>query len=343
MGLAAAAWILIGGFTLGVCRGDDWTSTSLELTPETDWRDPPVVSALALHPDGQLLAIAGDDHWIRIWDLSTGQPVKKFVAHNDWVRTLAFSPHGDLLASAGSDGRIVLWDARRGVRLREAGRMRHTVAAIAFQLDGAKLFSVGFGDKLRVFNPSTGNNLMALNCPCMDMRALAYSADRHAIAVGGRNGIIRILDAQNGALLQEYTAHNRRVRGLAFSPGGEFLASCGEDGKLHVMPLEGGEKDFTLQCPRAKLMSLAFCETDQLAGGGSDNLIHIWDLHRRAELAELPGHTGSVACLAYDGNRLVSAGFDTTVRIWKRNRNLAEEPTETNDRVGARENRVELP
>jgi WD40 repeat protein len=64
-------------------------------------------------------------------------------------------------------------------------------------------------------------------------------------------------------------------------------------------------------------MSLVFRGNDQLATAGSDNLVHIWDLNTRTKIAELAGHTGTVAVLACHQDLLVSAGFDTTVRTWK--------------------------
>ncbi|MFV1964383.1 MAG: WD40 repeat domain-containing protein, partial [Pirellulaceae bacterium] len=174
-----------------------------------------------------------------------------------------------------------------------------------------------------------------LSSPCLDMRAVAFSPDRQLLAAGGRNGLVRLWSLADGSVLQEYAAHEQRIRGLAFSPDASTLVSCGEDGTIRVFRLDGKE-DYVLDCPGAKVMSLAFCGPDQLATGGSDNLIRIWDMNERSEIARLAGHTGSVMTLVYSGNTLVSAGYDTTVRVWKRNRNLAEDPRTSRDRVGTR-------
>ena len=63
-------------------------------------------------------------------------------------------------------------------------------------------------------------------------------------------------------------------------------------------------------------MSLTFCGPGQLASGGSDNLVRIWDLTRRVQVSQLSGHTGSVVTLAYGGKVLLSSGYDTTVHVW---------------------------
>jgi WD40 repeat protein len=305
----------------------------LRLEPAAELKSPPVVSAVAVHPEGKTLAIAGDDHSIRIFDLGAGRFVHRLVGHSDWVRTLVFSPTGEILASAGNDGRIAFWNVAAGGKRTEA-RLPHAVTAVVFSQDGKTLAAIGFGDQLHVLDVDSGQPVSAWNCPCRDMRALAYCGTRRTWAGGGRNGIIRIWGA-DGQVVQEYTAHHRRIWGLAFSPDGRYLASCAEDGKTRVSRLDGQE-DFTLESPGSKVMSLAFCGPDQLATGGSDNLIRIWDLNGRAEIAQLSGHTGSVVALAYSGDVLVSAGFDTTVRVWRKRDNLAEDPRRPGDRVGAR-------
>jgi WD40 repeat protein len=53
-----------------------------------------------------------------------------------------------------------------------------------------------------------------------------------------------------------------------------------------------------------------------LAAGGSDNLIHLWDMGSRQEIEPLAGHTGSVAALCCGTTTLASGGFDAAVRLW---------------------------
>jgi WD40 repeat protein len=66
-------------------------------------------------------------------------------------------------------------------------------------------------------------------------------------------------------------------------------------------------------------MSAVFLSADQVAVGGSDNLIRIIDLTTRRELEHLVGHNGSIAALDFDADTglLVSSSFDTTAKLWK--------------------------
>ena len=64
---------------------------------------------------------------------------------------------------------------------------------------------------------------------------------------------------------------------------------------------------------------LAFSpDGSRLAVACADNLIRLWDVASRQEVAELRGHGAYVRAVQFspDGTRLASASGDFTVRIW---------------------------
>jgi hypothetical protein len=57
-----------------------------------------------------MLATAGDDLSVQLWDVRTGAHLHTLIGHSRRVWSVAFSPDGTLLASAGDDGAVGLWD-----------------------------------------------------------------------------------------------------------------------------------------------------------------------------------------------------------------------------------------
>ncbi|RMF21398.1 MAG: WD40 repeat domain-containing protein, partial [Cyanobacteria bacterium J083] len=66
------------------------------------------IRAIALHPNGKILASTSDDG-IRLWHLPTGQLITHLEDHKDWVGSVAFSQNGKLMATGGYDFTVKVW------------------------------------------------------------------------------------------------------------------------------------------------------------------------------------------------------------------------------------------
>jgi WD40 repeat protein len=89
---------------------------------------------IAYSPNGSLLAAAGTDGIIHIWDAADGQHGYTLLGHEGVIHKLAFHPNSRYLASAGTDGTARIWDLRTKKAIHT---LRHSrgVTDIAFSPD----------------------------------------------------------------------------------------------------------------------------------------------------------------------------------------------------------------
>jgi WD40 repeat protein len=71
------------------------------------------VSALAVRPDGRLLAAGDQGGKVWLLETRTGHELASWEAHEGQVTALAFSPDGQTLASGSGPGIFKLWDLPR--------------------------------------------------------------------------------------------------------------------------------------------------------------------------------------------------------------------------------------
>jgi len=288
-----------------------------------------VVYAVAFSPDGTLLASgscqssgppeACESGEIRLWTVSTGQPMDVLHGHRAWILGLAFDPTGQLLASSSEE--ILLWDLpSRSVRhTLSTGQPVEEVQAVAFRPDG-RLLASGDLRAVRLWEVSTGNPWRIFDVPTW-VYDVAFSPDGKLIAaaLGQPDNAIRIWEVDSGQLSHVLQGHRDEVLSVAFSPDGKLLASSSTDTTVRIWDVASGEPVQTLFLHTLPVTAMSFHPGGQiLASGSVDRTIHLWDVATGSLKHTLRGHTGPILSVAFspDGALLASASWDQTVRLW---------------------------
>jgi WD40 repeat protein len=293
----------------------------------------PVITAMALAPGGGYLAVAGDDHSVRLVDAASGDELGRQTTHGDWVRSLAFSPGGRHLASCGQDGKVSVWAmaANAGeLQLLTEHVVDHALFGVAFASED-ELYAVGFGDAIYRLDLGSDRWQVDHRCECKDLRAIDISRDGRWLAYGGRDGIVRLhglvgsehvlAKAEQGEVLRPASKispplHFERILSVRFSEDGGSVYSCGADRRLVKWDIGSNRMLASFEVQAGKLMAVCPLESGEIAVSGSDNTIRIIDRDISREVAKWVGHDGSVAVLCRNATHMYSGGYDATVRSW---------------------------
>ena len=153
-----------------------------------------IVQSAAYSPDGKLLATAGADGVIRLWDTAlhrlAGDPLK---GHRAGVNHVAFSPDGSTLASASDDNTIRLWDiAGRKSRLELTGH-EGVVNFVDFSPFGGVIASAGVDGTIRLWEATTGAPVRApLQGHKGNVWSVRFSPDGKTIVSAGADQTVRL-------------------------------------------------------------------------------------------------------------------------------------------------------
>jgi WD40 repeat protein/DNA-binding SARP family transcriptional activator len=201
------------------------------------------VNDIAFSLDGRLLATAGNDGSMVLWDLARRAPIGRplrpqgvFVGGGGLPLTaVAFSPDGRMLAWGGDDGRVQLTRVPDGLLLHEltATGGRAGLSALAFSPDGKNLATAGIDGKVRLWDPRTG----AARGPAWTVGggpvpSVSFSPDSSVLATSGSEGAATLWDVRSGKRVGAPLTGPTSPGVAAFDPTGHTLATAFHDGTV---------------------------------------------------------------------------------------------------------------
>jgi len=239
---------------------------------------------------GTMLASAGADGKVLIWDVAEGKP-KQTITPGGTIRVLAFSPEGTFLAGGGDESVVYLWEAATGKQKAKLEGHTDWVWSLSFSSDGKQLASGGSDGTVHLWDvPNAKKQLSFSSSPppapntpprtaLNTVLSLAYSTDGKLIALGGTDAQIHLVNSTDGKIARSLPGHTSSVTGLAFHAGGKMLASCSKDRTVRLWDPAGGQALKTLEGHTAWVQGVTFlAQGNRLASVSADRTVRIWDL-----------------------------------------------------------------
>jgi WD40 repeat protein/tRNA A-37 threonylcarbamoyl transferase component Bud32 len=267
--------------TLGTVRALDFTADSRRVITAgrnglTEWDvaggepqralTPTPCTLVAASPDGRLVAGAGHDGLIGIWDRQAGRQTKTLPGHTKEMLSLTFSPNSRYLVSTSNDHHVKVWDVGAGkevksLQFRSPLLGDETILPVqaAFSADGKRL-ALACADGLRLLE--TGKWQVTTTIPTGRKGAphspwsVAFRPDGKRLAWAELDrGRVVLWDLVQGKELFARPCEGVLLRAtVAFSPDGQRLAAAGSRG-IVVWDADTGQELITLGAERARSFS----------------------------------------------------------------------------------------
>jgi periodic tryptophan protein 2 len=256
------------------------------------------------------------------------------------VTSVTFHVPSSLLIVGFSSGVFGLWEMPDFNNVHTLSISQERITSVAINATGEWLaFGASKLGQLLVWEWQSESYILKQQGHYFDMNCLAFSPDGQNFATGGDDGKVKLWNAASGFCFVTFSEHTSSVSAVEFAKQGSVVVSASLDGTVRAYDMVRYRNFRTFTSPTsAQFHSLAVDPSGEIvcaAGSGASETfdIFVWSTQTGKLLEVLSGHEGPVASLAFSplGDRIVSASWDQTVRIWDiYGRSKAVEPFQLN-------------
>jgi len=203
----------------------------------------------AFSPDASLLASAGSDHTVHVWDVETADVITVLRDHTDHVIGVNFSADGRWLATTAAfqDGTVRIWDCDSWTQTCRAQSPHRTNAMyVAFSPDSRSVVTSGYRGGVRVYDFDGARLDLRFERHHDDgemVPHVAFSRSGDSFATSSWDRTLRLWDLATGdelwsAGVPEYA---RCFEASAFSPDGATIYCVTRDETIQARAAANGK------------------------------------------------------------------------------------------------------
>ncbi|XP_017415070.1 transcriptional corepressor LEUNIG_HOMOLOG isoform X3 [Vigna angularis] len=267
--------------------------------------------------DGKLLASAGHDKKVVLWNMETLQTESTPEEHSLIITDVRFRPNSTQLATSSFDTTVRLWDAADPTFSLQAysGHTSHVVS-LDFHPKKNDLFcSCDDNNEIRIWNINQYSCSRVFKGGSTQVRFQPRVGQLLAAASGS---LVSLFDVETDRQMHMFQGHSADVHCVCWDTNGDYLASVSQE-SVKVWSLASGECIHELNSSGNMYHSCVFhpSYSTLLVIGGYQSL-ELWNMVENRCMT-IPAHECVISALAQSPvtGMVASASHDKSVKIWK--------------------------
>jgi len=275
---------------------------------------------------GERIVTMEDDHSLKLWEGETGNFIRSYPLHHDWIYDVSMSPDDESLVTASDDGSAKVLDLASGKVRKKLQVNNWGINHALFSLDGKQVITAGDDGAIRFWNVHTGQHLYGVLAHRGWVMDIDLSPDGKKLVSSGDDKLIRIWDVQTGRHIRTITGHQSWVNDVEYSPDGNRIISASNDSTFRIWDVASGRQVKEIQRHEGKVYSVNYsADGSRLVTASRDGTLRIWKTNKEEEgkaieqmsvLKAPPGQWFHEAHFGPGGQRVIAATSKRQVRVW---------------------------
>jgi WD40 repeat protein len=158
-------------------------------TKEVTWVDNAI-----FNKNGSLFFSGGHDDLAKMWDFATGNMIRSYAGHDDWVYDVCLSPDEKNLYTGSFDKTIKIWDVNTGKNLATLKGHTEGIVCLDISKDGKYLASGGADKDIIIWDLAGRKEAKRIKAHAGTIMDLKFSPDRKTLYSASLDKTIKVWD-----------------------------------------------------------------------------------------------------------------------------------------------------